>query len=164
MIALLFALAVLVGFLAGVAFRDALDLLLAGPAPAGSIHSHSGRTMRRTLSWIRDNVLTLAVVAAMVMNAALGVILIQGRDDLHKFIGCIAQYEHDKDASTKVRSDAAADVSDAMDRVVNAVYRQDARKFKRAIRHYVTVRAAQEKSRAENPPPDPPSQICGRPV
>lgn len=163
MIALLFALALLVGFLTGVVFRDALDLLIDPPDPPTTTHSGS-TAMRRTVKWIRENILTLAVVAAMIMNGVLGAVLIQGRDDLRQFVGCVAQYEHDKDASTKVRSDAAAEVSGAMDEVVQAVYAQDPDRFNAAISAYVKVRAKQEKSRAENPPPEPPKQICGRPV
>lgn len=159
MIALLFVLALLVGFLTGVVFRDALDLLV-NP----HITDSGSTAMRRTAKWIRENVLTLAVVAAMVMNGVLGAVLIQGRDDLRRFVGCVAQYEHDKDASTKVRSDAAAEVSAAMDEVVQAVYAQDSQRFQSAIEAYVKVRAKQEKSRAENPPPEPPRQICGVPV
>lgn len=117
-----------------------------------------------TASWVRDNVLTLAVVAAMVMNGWLGVTLIHDRDDLHQFVTCVAQYEQANAAAMKARSDAAVEVSMAMDRIVNAVYKSDAKKFKKAIRHYVKVRAAQDKSRIENPPPEPPKKLCGVPL
>lgn len=160
MISAVFVLALLVGFLTGIAFRDALELLTTDESSGRPV---MGR-IQRAATWTRDNAVVLAVVSVMLLNAALGVLLIQGRSDLSDYVQCSVEYQTQNNAATKVRSDAAAEVSKKLDKVIRAVAEQNGPEFREAIRKYIKKRDQQDQQRKDNPPPEPPDEFCGEPI
>lgn len=115
----------------------------------------------------RQRAMTLAIVAlvvSLVANAAVGVLLILTRTQTERYAECTAEWQQQFSVAYLARSDAAAEVSEAMDEVLLAVSAEDQARFDRAVRNYVTLRANQEKERSENPLPPLPETLCGKPT
>jgi len=83
------------------------------------------------------------------------------RQDSAAFTHCTAEWQDDFLTAYEAGSRAALDVSNAMDDVVKAVSAQDPQAFRKAIRHYLSVRAQQNEERAKHPLPPLPSVRCG---
>jgi len=83
------------------------------------------------------------------------------RQDSAAFTHCTAEWQDDFLTAYEARSEAASAVSRAMDRVVQAVSDHDATGFRKAVRHYLSVRAQQNEERAKHPLPPLPSVRCG---
>lgn len=149
MIALFFALGLLLGFLVGVVIRDALDLLA------------SRKEKRMPLSSPAHRLFTVAFVVSLLFNSAVGVLLIVTRKSAEDYSRCTADWQQEFAAAYQARLAASIDVSEAMDAVVRAVYAQDREAFAKSVRAYVKTRDQQESDRADNPLPPLPDRVCG---
>lgn len=143
------ALGLVVGFLAGVAFDDALDLYRS---------SRKERTMSPTRNHTVNRWLLTLV---LVVNAGIGGFLIYQRAASEQFTRCTSQWQSDFYAAYVPRSQAFADTLSALDDVVSSTADRDQQKFNRALEHYQDVRRAQVADRKANPLPELPEKSCG---
>lgn len=157
MIAMVGGLGLALGFLAGIALDDALDLWIA---------SRRARTTRKEPRMHRpttDTILRAGLILILVANTVLGVLLIQQRATSGNFAECVATYQRDFGRAYAARTTAAQKTSDALDRLVVAVARDDAKAFQRALDAYVVARETQQAERRRNPFPPVPTELCGDP-
>lgn len=144
-------LGLLVGFLAGVAFRDALDLYRA------SRKERHMPTRNHTLNrWILTGVL--------LVNAVIGGTLIYQRAVSSDFTRCTAEWQTDFLAVYRARSDAAADTQEALDELLEQVKSGDQTGFQRELGQYQKLRARQIAKREAKPLPPLPERVCGEPA
>jgi small ligand-binding sensory domain FIST len=104
-----------------------------------------------------------ALVVSLAANAFVSVLLILTRSATENYAQCTAQWQQQFSVAYLARSDAAAEVSKAMDDIITAVAERDEDKLRVAVEHYVTLRETQEKERRENPLPPLPETLCGKP-
>lgn len=164
-----------VGFVAGVALDDAVDLWL---HRFGRSTVKGSRMIRSTVTRINPRVVALwALIVGVAVNSVLGLLLIQQRavtqentDRTRQLAGqlvnlttCLATYQRDFTDVYTARAAAAGDASRALDRLVFAVDAGDPDRFERALDNYVDVRGEQDAERADNPLPEPPTELCGVP-
>lgn len=153
MIWLVFALGLLLGFLVGVVFGDALALYRSSrkvrPMKTPALHS------RRALM--------IALIATVVLNATVGVLLILTRESTADYTRCTATWQQQFGEAYQTRLDASVAVSGAMDDVVKAVASKDADAFRGAVERYVQIREQQDRERSRNPFPPLPETLCGSP-
>lgn len=112
----------------------------------------------------RRNIALLSVAAlvmSLIANAFVGVLLIFTRASTEEYARCSAEWQQQFTVGYLARSDAAAEVSEAMDEVVTAVAAEDAAAFNVAVRKYVTLREKQNAERRKNPLPPLPKTLCG---
>lgn len=147
-----------VGFLAGIACDDALDMWR--DSRRGRSRHTKGNPMRRPGF---DTVIRTALVLIVVVNVFLGILLIQQRASSSDFTECVATYQRDFGRAYAARSDAANETSAALDRLVLAVAAEDRAKFRRALAAYVEQRERQDRERTGNPLPPLPTKLCGDP-
>lgn len=125
----------------------------------------SGETSRRVWSVVTALSLWLAVVAAGVgLYGAF--FLAAPRAELRDYVACQAAYDTQLVEGIRERAEAFAETDEALDAIVEAVAEDgpDAlreRRIRAALAHYRAVRAAQEATIRENPPPPLPEQVCG---
>lgn len=149
MIALFFALGLLLGFLVGVVFRDALDLIAAR------------KEKRMPLSSPAHRMFTVLLVVSLAFNSAVGILLIVTRQSSEKYARCTAEWQQEFASAYQARLAASVDVDTALDAVIRAVYKQDRDAFAKSVRAYVRTRDQQESDRADNPLPQLPERVCG---
>lgn len=152
MTALVGALGLLVGFLIGVVFDDALDLFRA---------SRRERDMNR--SSIGRGALAGGLVVAVVLQVTVGVLLILTRHATGDYAACTGRWQQDFSVAYKTRLADSIPVQNALDNLIRAVASQDRAKFQASLARYVKLRDAQEKGRKENPLPPLPETLCGKP-
>lgn len=142
------ALGLVVGFLAGVVFDDALDLYRASrkerPMPTRS------HTLNR---WL--------LVIVLAINSLLAGFLIVQRAHTAEFTSCTAEWQSDFLAAYEVRSDAASDVQHALDALLDAVDDEDRARFAEALSSYQELRRNQIATRRATPLPPLPERVCG---
>lgn len=138
-----------IGFLAGVVFDDALDLYRSSrkERPVSPTRNH---TLNR---WL------LTIV--LIVNAALAVMLIWQRADSAEFDRCTADWQSDFATVYKNRSDSAADSQKALDTLLDAVEKSDRDEFQAALENYQKLRRTQIADRKANPLPELPETACG---
>lgn len=149
MIWFVFSLGLLVGFLVGVVLDDALNLYRASRKEAPM---DSGR--RRISTG-----LTFALVVVVLIQAAVGVMLILTRKDASDYFRCSAQYDAQAAQSSSARLQVAEDVDSAMDDLIRAVASEDRQGFKDALSAYLKLRETQQQQRSNLPPA--PDEVCG---
>lgn len=152
MIALVGGLGLVVGFLAGVAFDDALNLYRS---------SRKERTMSPTRNHTLNRWLLLMV---LLVNAIVGGALIYQRAVSAEFTSCTATWQTDFATVYKARSDAAADTQTALDELLAAVRSGDQTGFQTELRQYQKLRRDQVAERKANPLPPLPEKVCGEPA
>jgi len=104
----------------------------------------------------------LVLTISSILSVSLGVALYEQKKDSIAFTHCTARWQNSFSDAYIARANAATEVSNAMDRVITAVGDRDARAFNAAVRHYLTVRATQDRQKAQHPLPALPSEVCGR--
>lgn len=129
---------------------------------------HREPVMPRTREETRLLVLTWMLVIVMAFGFVTGLLLIATRaavstsnEDLRDYQTCQAAYSTDFRDAYQARADASIKVTKALDDVIKAVADEDPAAFRKAVRHYLDVRAEQVKERAENPLPPLPDKVCG---
>lgn len=145
-------LGLVVGFLAGVAFDDALDLYRS---------SRKERPMSPTRNHNLNRWLLLMV---LLVNAIVGGALIYQRAVSAEFTSCTAQWQSDFATVYRARSDAVASTQGALDELLEEVRAGDQTGFQRELRQYQKLRAAQVAERKANPLPPLPERVCGEPT
>jgi len=150
---LIVLLSLIVGGFTGYFLRDLVDA-------ARLRRSREGRAMRRPTA---QTVQFIALGAAVLLLLVEGLLLIKTRQETAACTKCTAQWQQQFSASYVARTEAAGEVSTAMDAVIKAVYTRDSGDFKKAISDYVQIRRDQDEARAKNPLPDPPGEVCGTP-
>lgn len=143
----------LTGFLAGIAARDAYDLL----------HVRRSREAVVPLSTPRNRLMTLILAVTILLNSVAAGLLLLTRKSAEDYASCTAEWQQEFAAAYQARLAASIDVSEAMDDVVRAVYLQDKAGFAKAVTKYVKTRDQQEADRASNPLPSLPDRVCGDP-
>lgn len=151
MIALIFALGLLVGLLVGVVLRDAIDLL-------------TRKEKRMPLSSPAHRMFTIAFVISLLFNSLVGVLLIVTRQSSETYARCTAEWQQEFAAAYQARLAASMDVDTALDAVIRAVNSKDREGFAKSVRAYVRTRDQQETDRADNPLPPLPARVCGDPT
>lgn len=151
-LALVAGLGLIVGFLAGIAFDDALDLYRA---------SRKERTMSPTRNHTLNRWLLLVV---LVVNGVLGAVLIYQRAVSEDFTSCTATWQSDFAEAYTARSDAAADTQEALDELLAAVESGSRSEFRRELGEYQNLRDTQVAARTANPLPPLPERVCGEPA
>lgn len=154
---LVFVLGLLVGVLAGIAMRDAVELWRASrkdkpmpnSSPAAAVLAY--RTLIALLS------------VAFVANAVTAVLLLTTRASATKYAECTAHWQQSWARAYEARYEPAVRASRALDRVIRSVADHDADEFHAAIAHYQHVRDEQNKARASHPLPPLPASVCGPP-
>lgn len=141
-------LGLVVGFLAGVAFDDALELYRS---------SRKDRTMPTRNHTVNRWLLTLVLV----VNATIGGVLIYQRAVAEEFTRCTSEWQSDFYAAYVPRSRAFADTLEALDDVVSSTADRDQEQFDKALRHYQDVRRQQVADRKATPLPELPENACG---
>lgn len=105
----------------------------------------------------------LVVMGVVLIGEALA--LWEQRQSTLEFVRCTSQWQSDFLAAYEARISAATAVSNATDDVIHSVADPNpadrARAFRRALRHYESVRTDQNHQRLAHPPPPPPSVVCG---
>lgn len=149
----------LVGVLVGVVLDDAWDVFRTRRPRRAAVVAHPVQWLLR---WLRSNALILVVIAFAASQLLLALLLIQQRAATAEYIRCTASWQQRFSASYTARVDAAKVVSEAMDRVMDAVASKDPKEFRRALRDYISVRNQQVAAQEANPPPEPPQEACGR--
>lgn len=144
-------LGLVVGFLAGIVWRDALDLYRA---------SRKERRMPTHNHTVNRWLLTLVLV----VNGAVGAFLIYQRAESAEFTRCTAEWQGDFYSAYQPRSQAVADTLEALDAVVASVAKRDQTEFDRALREYQQIRRDQVADRKANPLPELPADACGEPT
>lgn len=138
-----------VGFLAGIVWRDALDLYLASRKERRRMPTHN-HTVNR---WL----LTLVLV----VNSALGGFLIYQRAVAEEFTRCTSEWQSDFYDAYVPRSQAFADTLEALDGVVSSVAKRDQTEFDKALSNYQEIRRDQVADRKATPLPELPATACG---
>lgn len=156
-----------VGLLAGVAMRDAFDLLM---------QSKKERKMSTTRKVSLGRALATSVlVVGVVFQLVVGVLLIDSRRDQARseraaadaererdnYSKCMDRYQQNFAAAYKARLEASTDVNNAIERVIRAVAMQNSDEFRDAIGAYIAVRDEQDQQRKDNPYPPLPDDLCG---
>lgn len=138
-----------VGFLAGIVFDDALDLYRSSrkERPVSPTKNH---TLNR---WL--------IVVALTVNAITATFLIYQRADSAEFTRCTAQWQSDFYEAYEPRSDAIADTLAGLDGVVASVAKRDQSEFDAALEKYQEIRRQQVADRKANPLPELPEKACG---
>lgn len=139
-----------VGFLAGVVFDDALDLYRA---------SRKERRMSPTQNHVLNRWLLILV---LVVNASLAAFLIYQRADSEGFTRCTSQWQTDFVKAYSSRSNAAADTQESLDALLDAVASSDRDKFAKALADYQDLRRDQIATRKAKPLPALPETVCGQ--
>lgn len=138
-----------VGFLAGVVFRDALDLYRSARK-----ERRMSPTRNHTLNrWL----LTIAIVA----NGVTAGFLIYQRAESAEFTRCTAEWQTDFYEAYQPRSQAVANTLGALDVVVASVAKRDQTEFDAALTNYQELRQQQIADRKANPLPELPETACG---
>lgn len=138
-----------VGFLAGVVFRDALDLYRSARK-----ERRMSPTRNHTLNrWL----LTIAIVA----NGVTAGFLIYQRAESAEFTRCTAEWQTDFYEAYQPRSQAVANTLGALDVVVSSVAKRDQTEFDAALTNYQELRQQQIADRKANPLPELPETACG---
>lgn len=153
MIWLVFALGLLLGFLVGVVMRDALDLYRSSRKAAPSMKTPPRPIPRHLLAGL--------LILTLVLNTAVGVLLILTRQSTAAYTSCAASWQQQFGEAYQARLDASVAVSGAMDDVVKAVAAEDPKAFRDAVQRYVRIRAEQDAERRRNPLPPLPETLCG---
>lgn len=154
------ALAFCVGFACGVLLDDAWDLY----------REQLKETHMRKLSIPRPRrpsfrqVAAFGLVLAVVMQLAVGAMLIFTRLATDQYARCTAQWQQQFGSAYAARIDASTEVSTAIDDIVTSVGAEDQTAFREAVTRYLAVRAQQDKDRAQNPYPPLPQALCGNPT
>lgn len=143
------SLGLVVGFLAGIVFRDALDLYRS---------SRKDRRMSPTRNHTLNRwLLTIAIVA----NGVTAGFLIYQRAESADFTRCTAEWQTDFYGAYQPRSQSVADTLAALDDVVASVAKRDQTEFDKALRNYQEIRRQQVADRKANPLPELPETACG---
>lgn len=149
-------LSLLVGFLIGVVYRDALDLLRSGKEPIVTTKPKQGQGLAY---WTTVALLLVAFVA----NACTGAFLLITRENATKYAECTAHWQQGWAKAYSARYSSSVKVGRSLDKVIEAVAEKDAKSFEKAIANYTTLRAKQAKARSTHPLPALPSKVCGPP-
>lgn len=150
--------AFLLGVLAGVVLDDALDLYRASRKDRPMrLHLPNGRTL-----------LGAALVVAVLLQFAVGVMLIDARRDLDnsvrrqsEFAACNVRWQQSFAAAYQARVRASADVTEALEQVVRAVDTQNPNRFREAVTTYIELRDRQDREVRRNQYPPLPAELCG---
>lgn len=149
----------LVGFLCGVVFQDAWKLL--------PQRRRKKMAEKSPLQWFSGNLLTVVLIVSVLFNLLVGILLIQQRAASEDYSTCNAEFQGEFQASYEARSNAAAQTSAAIDKIVLAVGSfspEDMGRLRGAVDNYLTVREQQKIQRENNPIPEPPDELCGDPI
>lgn len=138
-----------IGFLAGVVFDDALDLYRSSrkERPMSPTRNH---TLNR---WL----LTVAIVA----NGVTAGFLIYQRAESAEFTRCTAEWQTDFYQAYQPRSQSVANTLVALDGVMASVAKRDQTEFDAALENYQKLRRQQIADRKANPLPELPETACG---
>lgn len=112
---------------------------------------------------------TAALVVALVANALVGVLLIVTRAQNADYAACTGRWQQQFSVAYLARSDAAAETSDALSKLLLTLPRDgasefDKAKFNAALVNYVEVYQNQLDERSRNPLPPLPQTLCGKPA
>lgn len=146
-------LCLLVGFLAGIALDDALDLYRHSRKAKNmkaNVHPPSGRTM-----W------TIALAVVVLAQILVGGLLIKTRIDNADYVSCTSKWQQDFASAYQARLTASTDASAALERVIRGVDSEDLGRIRVAVDEYLELRSEQVKSQQSNPYPALPDQLCG---
>lgn len=169
-------LGLLVGFLAGVAVSDALEIL---GREKMMLHRSNCRPLRiiRNLPMLLLGVFVACLAACSVLLIVQNARLTDASDrarqalervqdtseDLAQFSSCVALYQQSFGVAYQARYVAGVQVSAAMDDIVRAVASGDRVAIHRAIDAYIRVREHQQSEQLQNPLPPLPTTLCGKP-
>ena len=103
-----------------------------------------------------------SLAVTVTMNAVVGFLLIVTRTQAEDYTECTAQWQQQFSVAYLARTHSAAEVSEAMDRVLLAVDSQSQSDFDGAVNNYVALREKQNRERANNPLPPLPEDLCGK--
>lgn len=158
---LLLAVGFVLGFCAGAAFRDTLDVLW-------QRYRHKKEDVTEQ-SVIKPGQVSLAVLIAVVaVQAVVGVLLMTTKAELSRTVECQADYNQKFSVAYKHRYDAAQDTARGVDAIFFSVAialasddPADSVAFRKSLQDYVDARKAQVASAEDNPPPPLPNMYCG---
>ena len=103
-----------------------------------------------------------ALAVTVTMNAVVGFLLIVTRTQAEDYTECTAQWQQQFSVAYLARAHSAAEVSEAMDRVLLAVDSRSQSDFDGAVNNYVALREKQNRERTNNPLPPLPEDLCGK--
>lgn len=152
-----FGLGLTLGFIAGVALRDAWDLYRAEKTERADREHMPHRAGQRRLTLFGIS----ALVFVLAINAGLAALLIFVRLKTEEYAQCTADWQQQFSVAYLARTTSAGQVSDALDGVITAVAKEDREGFAEAVQNYVKIREEQEKAREANPLPPLPAVLCG---
>lgn len=160
MTALYCVLSLLVGFLAGIALDDALDLYR---------HSRKAKDMKANVHPPSSRTLWAVALAAVVAaQLIVGGMLIKSRLDLQNaerdrasYQACTNRWQQEFASAYLARLTASTDASAALERVIRGVDTEDIVRIRVAVDEYLELRAQQVKSQQRNPYPALPDDLCG---
>lgn len=166
MTALLCALSLGVGFLAGIALDDALDLYRA---------SRKERRMSKIEKPNSRALLGILLAVAVVLQLGVGLLLIDARRDLADserrnadiaerlavYTDCTTRWQQSFAAAYQARIESSTAASDALEQVVRAVDAENPDRFRSAVDAYLLLRDRQISDQRRNPYPPLPDELCG---
>lgn len=159
--ALLFGLGIALGFLVGIAADDALDLYRASRKERPHMRLDVEINPRKWFT--RRRVLVAFGAFVVLVQFTVGVLLILTYTSTSRYTECSATWQEQFGRSYAARSQAATEVSAAIDRVVVAVDAQNRAETRTALDNYLEVRQDQDRARRLAPLPEPPDVLCGKP-
>lgn len=151
MTALLCALSLGVGFLAGIALDDALDLYRA---------SRKERRMSRTKPAGRT-ILGVLLSVAVALQLGVGVLIIFERAARQDYADCTTRWQQEFASAYRARIESSTAASDALEQVVRAVDAENPDRFRESVDAYLLLRDQQIKDQKRNPYPPLPDELCG---
>lgn len=166
MTGLLCVLSLGVGFLAGIALDDALDLYRA---------SRKERRMSQIGKPNSRAILGVLLGFAVALQLGVGVLLIDARRDLADserrnadiaerltvYTDCTTRWQQSFAAAYQARVESSTAASNALEKVVRAVDAQDSDRFRDSVDAYLLLRDRQIKDQQRNPYPPLPDELCG---
>lgn len=147
----IFALGLLVGFLAGIALDDAFDLYRA---------SRKERRMK-TSKPTRGTILGVVLSIAVLLQLGVGVLIIVERAARQEYADCTTRWQQSFAAAYQSRIESSTAASDALEAVIRAVDAEQPDRFREAVDDYLLLRDRQIKDQKRNPYPPLPDELCG---
>lgn len=154
-------LCLLVGFLAGIALDDALDLIRSSRKARAMTVNNPHIPTGRTVMWA---VLIFAVGVQVLVGGA----LIKSRFELQnaerdraEYESCSNRWQQDFATAYKARVKSSTEASNALEVVIRAVGAQDPDRFRAAVAEYLRLRDTQISEQQKNPYPPLPDELCG---
>ena len=160
----------IVGVVVGAVLDDVWDLYKAyrREKKTKMTHQDDGDTKKKGTVFTTNTLATLLIVCCLSL-LGVGISLIITRNSTEAYAQCTAQWQQRFMQAYIPRTEAAAEVSQSIDRIMLAVNALDGRsqeaqaEFKGALENYLQVRNKQDQERQSNPLPELPKTVCGEP-